>query len=151
QVLAVAPAITMGGPDFGDQVALLRPALLRARALVAKARQLRFELRDAQTARRLVPLALLHLEIGLGDANAAVEVLDRGRRPFLRQRDARGGGVEHTDRFVRKATLGQIAMRQVHGAAHRLVEDAHAVMFFELRRAAAQDLQRGRTVRLYDS
>ena len=76
-------------------------------------------------------LALDDLQLGVDQAEAALAVVDRRRYGVLAHRHAGAGGVDQADGLVRQLAGRDVARRQAHGVAHRLVEDANLVMQLE--------------------
>ena len=62
----------------------------------------------------------------------------------LAHRHARAGGVDQADRLVGQLAARDVARRQPHRLAHRLVEDAHVVMLLQRGDQAAHHRDRRR-------
>ena len=71
-------------------------------------------------------------EFGVDQGDAALAVLDRGRNGGLAHRHARAGGVDQADTALSgNCRDGNVARRQPHRLAHRLVQDADLVVLLQ--------------------
>ena len=82
--------------------------------------------------------------------HSPAQVLDLRRDRRLANRHAGRGRVEQADRLVGQLAAGDVAVRQPHGIANRLVEHAQVVMLFQRRRKAAHHVHRLLFARLFD-
>ena len=78
----------------------------------------------------LILLALHDLPLNLEKLDPPSPILDlRGSR-MLRHRDARTGGIQQADRFVRKLASRHVPLRELDGSHHRLVQNDDVMVLF---------------------
>ena len=82
--------------------------------------------------------------------DAAARVFDRRGRCLLADRDLRARRIQHAHALIRQLARGDVAVREAHRFHDCLVEQAHFVVGFELRRHAAHHRDRRGLARLVD-
>ena len=163
-ILFIDEAHTMigagGQAGQGDAANLLKPALargeLRTVAATTWSEYKKYFEKDAALARRfqvvkveepsepqcmvmirgLVASLEKHHKVRILDDAVAASVRLSHRYLAGRQLPDKAVSIEQADRLVRQLAAGEVAVRQLDGVRHRLVQDAHLVMRFQRRRQA---------------
>ena len=87
-------------------------------------------------------LAVDDPQLSIDQTDAALTVLDRRRDRRLAHRDTGASGVDQRHRLVGQLPARDVAGREPHCLADRLVENAHAVVLFERADEAAHHRNR---------
>ena len=145
------PQLGSNVEDAIDDALLLLVALLQHRQarflLVDRRHRAPAPLADVDADRFL---AADDLALGAQRLEAALAVLELGRRRVLADGDARARRVEQAHRLVGQLAAGDVAVRQPHGRGDRLVEQGDAMVLLEDRGDAAQHQHRLLLARLVD-
>ncbi len=137
--------------DLGHQGAFGFPALLQFCQLQVDALLLGGQLRvSGAVIGSRGRLALDDLQLGVDETEPSFAIVDRRGDRVLAHRHARAGCVEQAHGLVRQLTGGNVAGRQPHRVADRLIEDAHLVVKLERRDESAKHGRGDLLARLLD-
>ena len=95
-------------------------------------------------------LLLQQVAFALECGQLGLQVFERARRRVQGHGDAGTGGVEQADGLVGQLARRNVAVREGHGGAHRLVQNGHAMVSGKCRHQTAHHGNGGGLLRLHD-